>query len=196
MKTMNTWLRTEELIAEETTIRIAQRMSDGSVRTFEVNPEAIIGAVELHVSYENSYPVGHLGGGPTGARATLGMNLRPEPGVPSDEAWMLRLFDRPAAPSEPGPCTDPNCTLQHEPATVDFMGQPAMNERARQHTATPRKRCEYCGTHDAGYIANHGDEDGDRDLCACCYGEPYDPAECRGQGPCSSCGDDFDPEAS
>lgn len=32
--------------------------------------------------------------------------------------------------------------------------------------------------HPAGYIAND-DEYGDTDYCACHYGEPYDPAECR-----------------
>lgn len=42
------------------------------------------------------------------------------------------------------------------------------------------RRCAECGVHRAGYQTG-GDEV--VDLCACCYGEPYDPAECAGQPP-------------
>lgn len=42
------------------------------------------------------------------------------------------------------------------------------------------KTCDHCGVHYPGY-QSAGDEV--LDLCACCYGEPHDPAECDGQPP-------------
>lgn len=38
--------------------------------------------------------------------------------------------------------------------------------------------CETCGVHPGQYM-----DSGDREYCACCYGEPYDGAECLGLPP-------------
>jgi hypothetical protein len=41
------------------------------------------------------------------------------------------------------------------------------------------KSCVYCA-HSPGYLAWDDDYQEELDICACCYGDPVDPAECAG----------------
>lgn len=191
-----------EVIPESTTIYVSQRMSDGTTRDLEINADAIVGSIDFGATYYHPRMRPSRSGMSEQTHAsrvdvTLRMKLDPEQAVKrGGEPWALKFYERPPkgwndpmSSEQPadGQCTDPNCTLKHEPATTTFMGQPAMNERARHHTASAaassptRKTCERCGVHAAGYIANDGTED--IDLCACCYGEPHDANECAGQPP-------------
>ncbi|QGZ16690.1 hypothetical protein PBI_DEWDROP_42 [Microbacterium phage Dewdrop] len=84
-----------EVLPERTTIRVSQRMPNGTVRDMEINPQAILGAIDLyHVDLTGS-----------STEITMKMKLRAVPGVPNEEAWMLRFTDHDEDPSEV-PATD------------------------------------------------------------------------------------------
>lgn len=79
-----------EVIPEGTTIYLSQRMSDGSVRDLEINPAAIVGAIDF-LSREARATAQDA----AGVRVTLTIDLKPVAGVPNEEQWMMRFIEKP-----------------------------------------------------------------------------------------------------
>ncbi|AWN07712.1 hypothetical protein HOT31_gp041 [Microbacterium phage Hendrix] len=128
----------EQPVRQELTL--VQTFADGRKRVIEVNPDAVQGLITVDAGYSAEHEPDWSDGlrfvpgrsYVTEMQLTIEATLRSPFNADGLDAGCVTIIDVPA-PEQVGPCRDPHCTLDHEPATTTFMGQPVMNEKARQH---------------------------------------------------------------